>query len=499
MGTIWAAVSLVGCAVGMSTTGSDDGSGSVEVGMGSGGGPSRGRQALDRDRVPAVGQPGSMSMPEAQDYTLDNGLRVVLVRRSALPLVSLAFQFRGGASGHPASQAGLAALAADMIDEGTTRRSALEVAEAVDRIGATLTSVAGYDVSAVRMTTLRSHLREALDVAADVIMNPTFPPTELERVRAERIARVIQRGDQPAALADDAFARALYGDAHPYGAPLLGTRESLSALTADDVRGYHAARYAPGQATLVAVGDVEREALDSLLAEKFAGWSGPGEDPPPLPDAHASGGGRTIYVVDRPGAAQSEIRVGRVARAWDTQGYHEVQVTNTILGGAFTSRLNMKLREEKGYTYGAYSYFDQRRGRGPFEAGAAVATSVTDSAVADFMTEIGRIAAEPVPQDELIRARNYLARRLPQRFESVDDVGARLAELVAFDAPLDFYVTYVDSVLAVGADRVRATGRAELVADDMLIVIAGDRSLIEDPLRALGVGPVEILGRGPSS
>jgi len=499
MVTSWAVVSLAGCAVGMTTSSSDDGSRSVEVGATSGGGPARGQQVMDRERAPDVGQPESMTMPETEDYTLDNGLRVVLVRRDALPLVSLAFQFRGGASAHPAERAGLAGLAADMIDEGTARRSALQIAEAIDHIGARLSSMAGYDVSTVRLTTLRSHLPEALDVVADIIMNPTFPEAELERVRAERVARVIQRSDQPAALADDAFARVLYGEGHPYGAPLLGTTESLSSLTVDELRAYHLARYAPGQATLVAVGDVEREGLDSLLAEAFSGWSGSGEDPPTLPEARSAEKGLAIFIVDKPRAVQSEIRIGRVARAWSSEGYHELQVTNTILGGSFTSRLNTTLREEKGYTYGAYSAFDQRRGRGPFEAGAAVATPVTDSAVVDFVQEIDGVAAGSVPEDELSRARNYLARRLPQRFESVDDVVGRLGELVAYGAPLDFYATYVDSVLAVGADRVQATARAELDTGSMVIVIAGDRSVIEAPLRALELGPVRVLGEGPTS
>jgi zinc protease len=499
MVTSWAAVSLAGCAVGMTTSSSDEGSRSVEVGATSGSGPARDQQSTGREHAPDVGQPESMTMPQTEDYTLDNGLRVVLVRRDALPLVSLAFQFRGGASAHTVEQAGLAGLVADMIDEGTARRNALQIAEAIDRIGARLSSTAGYDMCTVRLATLRSHLPEALDVVADIVMNPTFPEAELERVRAERVARVIQRSDQPAALADDAFARVLYGENHPYGAPLLGSRESLSSLTVDDVRAYHAARYAPGQATLVAVGDVEREGLDSLLADAFAGWSGRGEDLLTLPEARDGPGGLAIYIVDKPGAAQSEVRIGRVARAWRSEGYHETQVTNTVLGGSFTSRLNTTLREEKGYTYGAYSYFDQRRGRGPFEAGAAVATSVTDSAVLDFVREIDRLGADTVPEDELGRARNYLARRLPQRFESIDDVVARLGELVAYEAPLDFYATYVDSVLAVGADRVQATARRELETEDMVIVIAGDRSAIEAPLRALGLGPVRVLEEGSAS
>ncbi|NJD20604.1 MAG: insulinase family protein, partial [Gemmatimonadetes bacterium] len=427
-----------------------------------------------------------------------NGMRVVLVERSALPLVSLELQFRGGASAHPAGQAGLAALVADMLDEGTAERSALEIADAVDLLGATLSSTAGYDASQLRLSVLRSRFPEALGIVADVVMNPSFPDGELERVRKERLARVIQRSDLPAALADDAFAEVLYGAGHPYGAPLLGTKQSLEGLTRDDVVAYHRARDAPGQATLVVAGDVTRSALDSLLADAFRGWSGQvavadAVAPPPPHE------GRAIFLVDKPGAALSEVRVGNLAVARDTEAYYPLTVLNTVLGGSFTSRLNSKLREEKGYTYGAGSFFDMRRAPGPFAATAAVATQVTDSAVVDFVQEIARRGSEDAPADELDRARNYLALRLPQRFESLDDVVRRLAELVTYDVPLDFWAGYVDGVEAVDGPSVRQAARMLLDPGRMAIVIAGDRAAIEERLKALGLGPVRMAGTRPVS
>jgi predicted Zn-dependent peptidase len=412
--------------------------------------------------------------------------------------VSLQLQFRGGASAHPAAKAGLASLVADMIDEGTAKRSALEIADAVDLLGATLTSSAGYDASQLRLGVLRARFAEALAIVADVVMRPTFVEAELERVRRERLARVVQRSDVPAALADDAFARVLYGTDHPYGAPLLGTQESLAALTREDVAAFHRDRYAPAQGTLVVAGDVSREALDSLLVEAFAGWSGRGVDPAPLPGApdHAA---RTIYLVDKPGAAQTEVRVGRVATARGTDAYYPLSVLNTVLGGSFTSRLNAKLREEKGYTYGAGSFFDMRRAPGPFEAMAAVATPVTDSAVVDFVREIDRMREEPVPSEELERAKNYMALRLPQRFESLDDVVQRLAEVALHDIPLDFWEGYVGGVQAVDAPALLTAASAVLGTGRMAIVVAGDRAVIEEPLRALGLGPVVVLPGRPVS
>ncbi len=496
----WTTMTLAACSAGMSyeSAGPEGESGSVSIGARAGGGPGGGRQALDRSRVPEVGAPPALELPEIQDYALDNGLRVVLVERHALPLVSLQLQFKGGASAHPASRAGLASLTADMIDEGTASRSALEIADAVDLLGATLTSTAGYDASQVRLGVLRSRLPEALAILAEVVTRPSFPESELDRVRRERLARVVQRSDLPAALADDAFADVLYGAGHPYGAPLLGTKESLEALARDEVVAFHEARYAPGQGTLVVAGDVTRETLDSLLADAFAGWSGRGEDPAPLPTA-ASGSRRTIHIVDKPGAAQSEVRVGRVSVARDTDAYYPLTVLNTVLGGSFTSRLNMKLREEKGYTYGAGSFLDLRRAPGPFLATSAVATPVTDSAVVEFVREIARMAEEPVPEDELTRAWNYLALRLPQRFESLDDVVQRLAELALYDIPLDFYQGYVDGVRAVDAQEIVRAARSLLDPGRMAIVVVGDRATIEEPLRELGLGPVIVRDGRPIS
>jgi predicted Zn-dependent peptidase len=463
-------------------------------------GTTEGRMAvdtLDRTRVPKVGEPPTMKFPEVLDYRLDNGLRVVLWERTALPLVSLELQFRGGAAAHSAAKAGLAALVADMLDEGTTTHTALEIADAVDLLGASLSSSAGYDASQVRLSIMRDKLPAGLDVVAEIVMRPTFPEAELTRVKRERLDRVLQRSAEPAAVADDAFARVLYGVDHPYGASLLGSKETLGPLTRDDVAAYHRARYAPGQATLVVVGDIGREALDSLLATSFAGWSGPGEDPPPMPAAPATGA-RTIYLVDKPGAAQSQVRVGYVAVDRKTPDFYPLTVLNTILGGSFTSRLNMKLREEKGYTYGAGSGFDMRVAPGPFEAGAAVATAVTDSAVADFVEEIRRMETEAVPADELTRARNYLALRLPQRFESVDDVARRLGELVLFGLPLDTWAGYVTGVGAVDGAAVLAAGKHYLPVERMAVVVAGDRAAVEAPLRALGLGRVVVVDDAPA-
>ncbi len=499
---------LTGCSLAVSSSGG--GGGAVDVGVGAraaGVADSATAGAADsatagaahgagaggaRTAAPRVGPPPSVSLPEPEDYRLENGLRVILVERHDLPVVSLDLIFPGGASAHPAEQAGLAALTADMLDEGTTSRSALELADAVSLLGATLSTSAGYDASAVRLGVLRPRLGPALRLMADVVMRPAFAPEELARVKRDRATRILQSRDRPALLAANAFAEVLYGPHHPYGVPLVGTTTSLAALDRDDVVRFHRAQYRPDGAVLVAAGDVDRPALDSLLADAFAGWSGRIEAGPEAPPPPAITG-RTMYLVDRPGSAQSVIRLGRVAVDRAAPDYYVLQVLNTVLGGSFTSRLNMKLREEKGYTYGARSSFDMRRLPGPFVASAAVATAVTDSSVVEFLREIDRIAREPVPDDELAQGRSYLALRLPQRFETVDDLVARFAELALYGLPLDSYNGYVEGVAAVGADDVLAAARRYLDTARMAIVIAGDRAAIEAPLRALGVAPVVLL------
>lgn len=489
---VLAMVASGACAVGVRTT-HDPSTGDRTVSVGpqsTRGGPGA---SAPRTTPPPVGAPRALTLPEPEEWTAPNGLRVVLIRRPALPVVSLQLLFPGGASAHGAAQAGLATFTADMLDEGTRTRSALEIAETVEFLGASLVSAAGYDASSLHLTVLRPRLAEAMEVLGDMVVSPTFPEEDLERVRQERLGRVLQRSSQPGALADDALALALYGTDHPYGAPLLGTRVTLGALTRDDVVAFHRARYLPQQGALVVAGDVTREDMTRFIAESFSGWEGSGAPLRDLPEAPPPDA--RVVVVDRPGAAQSEVRVGRVALPRGTERYHAAQVANTVLGGSFTSRLNTRLREERGFTYGAFSWFDLRRAPGPFEAGAAVATPVTGEAVAEFMAILDGMSAEPVGAEELERSRSYLALRLPQRFETAADVVGRVAELVLHGVPLDFYEGYVSSVLAVSAQEVGAVAADLLRSRDMVVVVAGDRSVVVPALEALGLGPIRIVER----
>ena len=433
-----------------------------------------------------------MRLPRARRFSLSGGLRVLLVERRSVPVVNLQLLVLGGASALDPSRAGLASLTADMLDEGTASRSALEVAGAFDLLGVPFYSSAGFDAGEVELNVLTPRLGQAVELMAEVVLGPAFPDHELERVRSERKTRLLQDVDDPRALATHAFARVVFGEGHPWGRPLLGTRGSLERLSRDDVARFYHEHYHPGAATLIAVGDVGEDDLLPLLEHHFGGWTPRPRVPVRLPDPPAVSGTR-VYVVDKPGAPQSEVRVGGVAVDRATDDYFALTVMNTILGGAFTSRLNLKLREEKGYTYGAGSGFSMRREPGPFVAHAAVHTPVTADAVSDVLGEIARMGEEPVPADELNRARRYVALRLPQRFETVVDVTARLSELVLYDLPDDYFATYVERVMAVTAEDVQGAARRHLDPERMVVVVAGDREAIEPPLRRLGFGDPEIL------
>jgi len=445
-------------------------------------------ERLDRTVPPEVGPPASMRILEAAEFNLSNGLRVVMVEKHDVPMVNVVLQVRGGAAAVPEGKAGLAALTADLLDEGAGGRSALEIAEAIETLGASISSSAGRDAATVRLGVVRPRLEEALDVFTDVVTDPSFPDSEIERVRTVQLTRILQGQSEPRVIADEAFSRVVFGDSHPYGPPVMGTKATVERLSKEDVLAFYDARYHAGNATLVVTGDVTRDDLEPLLEEAFGSWTSRASSE--APSARAPGLAQTtIYVVDKPGAAQSEVRVGRVAVDRATDDYFALTVLNTVLGGSFTSRLNMKLREEKGFTYGARSAFAMRRQPGPFVAGAAVHTPATDSAVVEFLNEIARMAEEAVPD----------ALRLPQGFETASDLAVRVSNLVLYDLPLDYYGGYVDQILETSADDVLRAAQAWL-SGGFAVVVAGDRSVIQAPLEALGIGPVVVLPpKDPSS
>jgi zinc protease len=476
------------------------GGGSVRVSVGGGEGSvqvgsSQGRTGLDRTIAPVVGEPAPVRLTRVFEFEMENGARGVVAERRALPLVHLELRLRGGAAAQRPGEAGLAGLTLALLDEGTETRTSAEIAEALEFLGAELTLREGYDELSISLSVLAPRFAEALEILADIVRNPTFPEREFERVRQERLNQLLQRSDEPRAVAGDRLSLELFGSDHPYGAPLAGTEATLRAFTRADVVSYRERVLHAGNATFVLVGDLLRADAEALLVEVFGEWEGGprfATASTPAPTTEAA----RIHLVDRPGAAQSEIRIGRVAVARADPGYFDILVLNTVLGGAFTSRLNANLREEKGWTYGAGSAFQLRRAPGPFLAATAVHTPVTPEAVTEILRELARIADEPIPAAELERAAAYLSLQLPERFETRGGLARELADLTLHELPLDFFDGFVAGVREVTAERVQAAARRTL-SGPWVIVVVGDRATLEEPLRDLGVGEV-VLHPSPS-
>ncbi|MEJ7615988.1 MAG: pitrilysin family protein [Pyrinomonadaceae bacterium] len=426
-------------------------------------------------------------LPQLQRRHLSNGLEVLIVENHKLPVVNMNLVLKIGAAADMREQlTGLASLTADMLDEGTAAgRTALDVSNQLAAIGARLGSGAGYDSSAINLLTLTRHLDRALEIYADVLLNPSFPPRELERLRASRVTAIMQRRDNASEMADLAYSALLYGSAHPYGNPLIGTEASVRSIGEPDVRRFYETYYRPNNATLIVAGDVTPEALIPQLEKTLAHRRQAAvptitiAQPPPRERA-------TLYLVDRPGSAQSVIAIGQVGLDRRTPDYFPLLVMNTLLGGQFTSRVNMNLRENKGYTYGARTSFSFRRAPGPFVATAGVQTMVTKESIVEFLKELRGVRGEiPITPEELNFAKQAIIRGYPRGFETPAQVADRLADLALHDLPDDYFNNYIARIRAVTLDDVRRAAANHLDPSRMVVLVVGDRQAIENPLRSL--------------
>jgi zinc protease len=454
--------------------------------------PGAAQQHPDRTQPPAIGPAPMVQLPPITKRMLSNGLSVWVVEQHKVPLVQVDLVVNAGADDDPPGRFGVASLTAAMLDEGAGMRTALQISDAVDFLGAELGATSGYDASAVRLNVPVARLAEALPIMADVALRPTFPSEELERVRQERVTALLQARDDPEALVPRALARAVFGPIHRYGTGLAGGMRAIKAFTLDDLRSFHATFYQPTNATLVVVGDVTADAVLPLLDKAFGAWkqTAPVTRTPVPPAKQLSQ--RTVYLVDVPNAAQSQIRIGWVGVPRSTSDYFPLEVLNTILGGSFTSRLNQNLREQHGYTYGAGSAFDMRLTAGPFLAAAGVQTDKTADALREFFNELTNIS-KPISGDEVMRAKNYIALGLPSEFETIGDLASHVEELVTYKLPDDYFERYVPNIEAVTAEQVQKAAEMYIQPEHFAVVVVGDRSKIEPGIRALKLGPIRVM------
>jgi zinc protease len=444
---------------------------------------------VDRTKKPPPGPTPQIALPKIQHSVLKNGLEVRLVEYHKLPLVECNLVLSTGTTADPADKAGTANLVMRLLDEGTEKRTSLEIADALDYIGARLSASTTYDGSFVTLETLKEHLAAALDIFGDILLRSTFPQGEFDRVKKEVLTSLIQQQDQPAVIANKVFASRLYGNAHPYGRPGDGTEESVGKITIEDLKGFYEMSFRPNNSTLVVVGDVTLEELVPLLEQTLGSWESRHVGGVTLP-APEEEGKAAIYLFDKPQAAQSEIRIGEVGLSRSTPDYFPVLVMNTVLGGGFNSRLNWNLREEKGYTYGTGSQFQFRKGRGPFSTFGGFKTSVTDSSITETLKEIRLLQSEEVTGSDLELAKDFLSRSLPRTFETPRQIASQLATLVLYGLPDDYFDTYIQNVEKVAARDVRRVAEQHLSPDNMIVVVVGDVAAIQSGLEKLNHGPV---------
>jgi len=456
-------------------------------------------QQPDRSHPPTLPPPPALRVPAIQTATLPNGLQIAVVEMHKVPVVDVTLLVDAGTVRDPDDLPGLATFTALMLQQGAGARTALDIADEAAYLGASLNTSASYDGAVASVHVPKRRLGLALDLLADVMLRPTFPDSEIARQRDLRRAQLLQQQDQPVAMANVAFAAIVFGFAHPYGRPTNGTEASTAALSRDRVMDFYRSYYRPNGARLLVVGDVTLEEARRLVATRWGDWArvdAPSVAQAPPPAAAE----RTIYLVDKPGAAQSVFRIGQVGVSRATPDYFALQVLNTILGGSFTSRLNQNLRETHGYTYGASSQFAMRLQAGPFVAASSVVTAKTDSALIEFLRELRRIRDDSVPQVELDKAKAYITLGLPGEFETTRGAARQFAELLVYGLPLDYFAAYIPRIDAVTAAEVQGVARRYLDPDHLAIVVVGDRSQIEPGLAALHEGPVvgrDMWGRSP--
>lgn len=458
-------------------------------------------QNPDRSAPPKAGPPPAFTMPAIQRFVLSNGLAVIIVEKHQVPLVQINVVVHAGAICDPPGKTGLAAMTAAMMMEGAGTRDALGLADAIDFLGARINASAGLHTAAVTLETPLAQLDSALALQGEIVRRPVLAQGELDRKRKARLTTLLQWRDDPRSLASVAFNSALYGGRHPYGALSIGDEKALRGMQVEDLRSFHDRYYRPGNAFLVVAGDVTQEFIRPKLEATFGGWKGSAQKPatPPVPPQADK---RSVILVDKPGAAQTEIRIGRIGAARVTDDYTALVVMNTILGGSFSSRLNQNLRERHGYTYGAGSSFAFRPLPGPFLAGSSVHTAITDSALLEFFNELNAIR-RPVPPEELERAKNYVALGFPADFQTVGGIAERLEELVLYSLPDDYFSTYINRILAVTQADVERVAQKYIRPETMTVVLVGDANAIQNSVSALTLGPLtvqsveDVLGKAP--
>jgi zinc protease len=420
---------------------------------------------------------------------LDNGVRVVVAPVSRLPLTTIQILVDAGAASEQPDEAGVAHLTSQALAEGTLRAGGTQLAEEFEHLGGSLSTAVTWDGAHITTSVPSAHFDAALDLMAEVTRTPGFPEREVERLRDERLAELLELRTEPRGLASERFTAILYEAGSRYALPEAGSEETVGPLSRPRCASFHDRRFRPVTTTVIVVGDVTAERALSSVRAVFDDWSGAVE-PAPRPVTRPAWRERTLHVIARPGAPQSELRIGHIGIPRVHPDYFSLVVMNAILGGVFNSRINLNLRERHAFTYGASSGFDWRREAGPFVVSTAVATPVTEAAIREILSEIDGMRSAPPTAEELSLATSYLDGVFPIRFETTEAIAAALTSLEAFGLPGDYYDTYRDHIRRIEAGDVYSAASRHLHPDQLQIVVVGDPDEIGSQLESLALGPV---------
>jgi zinc protease len=441
-------------------------------------------EVLDRTRPPKPGPLPKVSFPKHAERTLSNGLKVYLVENHEQPIVTTSLYVRAGSVDDPKEFQGLASVVGEMLTKGTARRTAPEIAEEIDFVGGSLSANASWDSTTLSVTILTRYLGKGLDLLADILLNPTFPEEDLERVKLQRIAGLKQAKADAGYLADTVFTKLVFAE-HPYGHQAGGTEWSVTAITRDAITKFHADRFGADSAFFVVAGDVDPDSFIASLETLFGGWKRTAQKRdikhPELLQNKVQ-----VGLVEKEGAVQSAIRIGHLGIERKNEDYTPLYVLNMLLGGYFNSRINLNLREKHGFTYGARSYFDARMETGPFVVSTEVSTGVTVRSVEEILNELRRITAEAITAEELEMVKNYVIGSFPLQIETPQQVASRVATLVLYDLERDYYDTFRNKVAELTEERLLEAARKYLHPDRVSIVVSGDVPSLREPMASFG-------------
>ncbi len=450
--------------------------------------------ALDRSKAPKPGPAGRISFPKYFEKKYPNGFKVFVIENHQLPIVTIGFVLKSGAA-YDGHTPGLASVTCELLSKGTKTRNATRIAEEIDFVGGSLSQSVSWDAGQVFVSVLKAHLAKGFDILRDVVLNPTFPQKEVERVKLQRTASIQQLKADPGYLADTSFSSIVFGT-HPYGGTVSGTEESVNQMKRTDFAAFHKTFFTPDNSFVVFAGDITPKEAEKYASGSFKNWKGVCRKNmlPPLPDLRPDG---RVFIANKPGAVQSSLRVGHRGIARNNPDYLKVFVMNTILGGYFSSRINMNLREVHGYTYGGRTDFDGRMLPGAFQASADVRNEVTADTIGEIVKELKRIRDTLPSRNELTLVKNYLTGLFPIQLETPQQVAGRAVAIELYDLPKNYYRDYRNNIKKVTASDVRAVARKYIDPDNLYVVLSGDAKEIGGKLKRFG--RVEVVGENSAA